>query len=818
MKFRKYIAVAFGVIAILLVSGWFLRNTIIQRISNPLLAEYDVTVTDVSLDALATNDASISYLEVEHVNGTIFAIEHLTLPLGASANGFKSYSAEKITIKLPSNEKTEVPDLAGLLDQLLALPSQLPGTEVSVAELHASPYPVLHDLRWRSTGNNQQLTALVESTRLTTKIARTDDYKHVLDISFVDASGATERQTVTVDIQQSDSAIGLKGTTTLDLPLWMPLLKAFGLNTLDIQSGSATLRFDTEFLYDTSGLPAAYAEFAPTTPIQLSYAIGPDAITSITVESAGHFEISASTPDFAWAFSQSRAQLLVSYDRWREIPVSLTNFSCQHLLTCQGDIAITMENAKLPFAEVERLEFAATQEVIAHDGNIEVHIGPDATIELIGISGPDTDLARFGALLTSGAILEIEDSGWHVTARSADVTIDGYSVTDDVTFSAPMFLDDVSLGEVDEQLTMKIGVYASSSQVYWSGQSVQLPGFKGGVARQGAEIDVFLETDGLYEEASVDASHNLDHETGRLAMTNAGVSFGRSDLANRVSPSPNGWNISAGTLAFDLQADWHKPDNDEWQVTGQSSVRMANLAGAWNGTAFTGLSTDLQTQFDTTTGIAVQPSIIEVALIEMGLPIEDLAANYTLHPSRLSVDVENLRMTTFGGVITADPFSFSTGGERNNLLIRANSIDLAEILSFKEFEAIEISGSIGAELPVTIEGNSVTIVGGTLSGEPPGGVIRYLPGIGGDETDASIIGLATRALSNFEYDTLNAEVDYSASGDLNLQMHLTGRNPDLEDSRPVVLNLGVENNIPQMLRSLKAARAVEEILERRLEQ
>jgi hypothetical protein len=46
---------------------------------------------------------------------------------------------------------------------------------------------------------------------------------------------------------------------------------------------------------------------------------------------------------------------------------------------------------------------------------------------------------------------------------------------------------------------------------------------------------------------------------------------------------------------------------------------------------------------------------------------------------------------------------------------------------------------------------------------------------------------------------------------------LTGRNPDLDENRPVVLNLGVENNVPQMLKSLQAARAVEEILEKRLE-
>ena len=175
-------------------------------------------------------------------------------------------------------------------------------------------------------------------------------------------------------------------------------------------------------------------------------------------------------------------------------------------------------------------------------------------------------------------------------------------------------------------------------------------------------------------------------------------------------------------------------------------------------------------------------------------------------------------MSAFGGVVTADPFSFHTASASNTLLLRASSIDLAEILSIKEFEAIEISGSIGAELPVTIEGKTVTIVGGTLTGEPPGGIIRYLPGLAADESDLSTIGLATRALSNFEYETLTSEVDYTADGDLNLQMHLTGRNPDLEDNRPVILNLGVENNIPQMLRSLQAARAVEEILERRLAQ
>ena len=86
MKIRKYSAVALGIVAILLVTVWFLRNSIIQRISNPLLEQYDVKVTDVSLDALATSNASIGYLEVEHVNGTVIEISDLKLSIGTSPN------------------------------------------------------------------------------------------------------------------------------------------------------------------------------------------------------------------------------------------------------------------------------------------------------------------------------------------------------------------------------------------------------------------------------------------------------------------------------------------------------------------------------------------------------------------------------------------------------------------------------------------------------------------------------------------------------------------------------------------------------------
>ncbi len=54
----------------------------------------------------------------------------------------------------------------------------------------------------------------------------------------------------------------------------------------------------------------------------------------------------------------------------------------------------------------------------------------------------------------------------------------------------------------------------------------------------------------------------------------------------------------------------------------------------------------------------------------------------------------------------------------------------------------------------------------------------------------------------------------SEDGDLFLGMRLEGVNPDLDPNQPVVLNLNLESNIPQMLRSMRATRSIEEIFQR----
>jgi hypothetical protein len=126
-----------------------------------------------------------------------------------------------------------------------------------------------------------------------------------------------------------------------------------------------------------------------------------------------------------------------------------------------------------------------------------------------------------------------------------------------------------------------------------------------------------------------------------------------------------------------------------------------------------------------------------------------------------------------------------------------------------------MTGAVSGELPVTMSGDNITIEGGRLQSEPPGGTIRYRSDAGG--LDAVVpdgrLGLVTRALRNFEFDDLTSDVDYTEAGDLKLQMRFTGTSPDVDPTQPIVLNLGVDNNVPQLLRSLQAIRSIEDILE-----
>jgi hypothetical protein len=821
LKAAKYLLVALLVAGVLASIAWMLRNAIIERISGPLLSAYNMAVTDVSLDALATGTATISYLELEHENGTVIAIDDLTLPIGTSTSGVKSFAAGKVMIIVPIESDADPLDLAQLIEQIFSLQAALLDTEVVVTELNVAPYPVIRDLRWTSTVERQELTANLGVVSLKTQIVGKDDDGIEAVFSLHQTSLKAPEQSITTHVRRSAEGISISGASALDLPvigsIATSIAASFGTSLAGIEfaDGAAIFEIDVEIPFDTSQATSAVAQLRPAAPFEFAYAVKPGVVSVVSVRSASPIKLEFNYPETRWAISEEQASISMSYEEWDDITASIADLNCTSGPSCFMKLNVSTDNVDLTFATAKRLKLAAMQDVTFGDDGIQVLVRPNAELALTDLSVSGTEIPTLNAVLMSAATLDLTEAGWKFTAGSLDASVESVSLTDDMTFSAPFLLRGLSVSTRNNATSVNTEIDSALPALAWAQRTVPLPRLRGELSLKDNDLLVALNTVGLHTDGKILADYNLASDIGRVSVTGASLSFDTRKLSSRVSPWNADWDVTAGIFSVDLQINWRQ-SNSGWQLDGHSSLRMANLAGAYTDTAFAGLSTNFEAGFETTRGITVSPAQIRIDLLEIGLPIEDITADYTLKPDALSVDVENLRMHAFGGVVTADPFTYELESERNTLLLRVESIDLTELLSLKEFESIQLTGRIAAELPVIIEGNKVSILDGKLTGETPGGVIRYQPDAVPDSTGTSAIGIVTDALSNFEYDSLTSTVGYSKDGDLVLQMQIKGRNPDLDSNRPVVLNLGVENNIPQMLKSLQAARAVEDILEKRV--
>lgn len=815
MKLTKYLVIAMGAVAVLATIAWFLRDNLIERLSNPVLKDYGLAIVDVSLDALATSDATIGYLELRHEKGTSVVIEDLTLPYAAASKKRKTYRAKRVSIITATRTDGAAFDIAELLAQALSLPANFANSIVSVDEFSLSPYPTIRNVRWEISDAAQQLQARVDTVDMSARLTQSDPASYEVVFSLLSAPG--NGNVLNARLQEVDAHYSLKGDGVLDLPAWQALARLVGIVPPEVEllSGTAAMTFDAEIPEDPLQTPTFSAELLPSSPLELTYRDSDGDIAAVHFQSDADIRVSATFPDVDWSLELARATTTVSYGDWKGVPVSLSEVTCETGPTCSMSTLVAVSDAGLPVGTVALAELSSAESVRFLDTGLRIDVQPGASLKIKDLASDAVALKQIQAGLVSGATLNLSDTGWSVTADSVDVKIDTLSTGEATTVSMPLFLENISAERNLDTLSLVGGVFASSSRATWQDTTLALPGVRGRVSQNGGDVVAELKTVGLHRDATIIARHSLASGAGNASVGEAAISFGKQHLSRWVSPWPRNLDIVAGTLSFDLSADWVQTGAG-FAFTAEADVSADNLAGYSGEYAFTGLSTDIRARHQQGVGVTAEPSRITVGLIDVGVPLEKISADYSVDMNTLVADVTNLSMSVFGGTITADPFSFRTGGDANTVVLNTETLDLAELLSLKGFEALQVTGSVNARLPVTIEDETVTIANGHLSGNAPGGVIRYRQDKPPGKADTSGLGFAKRVLSNFEYTTLASDVNLGKEGDLTLKLKLTGRNPDMEEKRPVVLNVDVENNIPQMLRSLRAARAVEDVLEKRL--
>jgi len=385
-------------------------------------------------------------------------------------------------------------------------------------------------------------------------------------------------------------------------------------------------------------------------------------------------------------------------------------------------------------------------------------------------------------------------------------------------------IGDVSLSAKSVQLTSEDGDWRATSDA--ATVSLQSPAITGrqfvapGIAAEfTASNDQLLATlrfstpEGGFA-GRAELRHDLSRDTGVMQFDDAALDFDILNLSEAVADWPYELEVSSGHWRIGAEINW-AVTSEGFAYTGSTVHSFDSLAGSYGDIGFVGLDSAVEVKLDWQAEPSMSRAAFDVALIDVGFPIRDFHGRFAADIASLAADVDSVSMTMLGGNVSIDPFRYEHTADTNELMLRTKGIQLPLMVGLADLEAVEISGSVSGDIPVTVKNGKIIINKGLLENDPPGGVIRY--GAGEEIVDeGSQLDIVSRTLRNFEYDVLTSEVDYTDSGDLKLQMRLTGTNPDVDPNQPVVLNLGIENNVPQMLRSLQATRSIEDVLEQRL--
>lgn len=145
---------------------------------------------------------------------------------------------------------------------------------------------------------------------------------------------------------------------------------------------------------------------------------------------------------------------------------------------------------------------------------------------------------------------------------------------------------------------------------------------------------------------------------------------------------------------------------------------------------------------------------------------------------------------------------------------KLRGIDLGSVAALLDEPALTLTGKLDGDLPLALEGGVPILRTGKVH-STGAGVIRYRPA-SVPEGESSELALTRKALSNLEFDSLQAALDYRSNGMLLIDAAIRGRNPDLDPKRPVHLNLTLETNLRTLMRSLSAGDRINAWLERHL--
>jgi len=467
-------------------------------------------------------------------------------------------------------------------------------------------------------------------------------------------------------------------------------------------------------------------------------------------------------------------------------------------------------------ASVTSVALAANGSINTTDAGMQLTLEPGFTLSLQSAGYPDLQLSDFmlsgsaPLVLRYGAAGEVQVESAALAGRVGALAMGEWSGASAFT------LRELQLAYTD---TLSGTMVVATEGLAVAGPYDWLPAFDLAATLTLADAELQFDTplllrtsgdSGLRVQGVLDLA--AGGGTAQLVLPQLDLAGEGNSLSARLGGWPWEADVVGGTLAAELDLAWQAGASGA--VTGTLNATFASVAGFYGSSFFRGLDLGFAAAVDTsaTLPLTTAPMQLRVAELDVGLPLRNIVADLQADQASQSLMLASLYGELLDGVISATDQRYRIGSVDNVMTIQFAGFRLERLLELTEYKGVEASGAVSGEVPLVFSAEGIEVAGGRLFAVQPGGTIRYLGAAGSGQGNAAL-DIMNRALSNYRFESLESSIDYSPDGELVLSMQLQGRNPDMDNGRQVNLNLNVSDNIPALLQSLQAGRAIEDFLE-----
>ncbi len=812
------------------------RTALATRLVNTALEASGVKISEVTALRVGLREVAVERLVLSSLMGSEKQVlEGLRLGFNLRASSLQGLQIRRANLQIAEPTRQDEPPAPLLLSVLLEQLSAIPLTSLDVEELNVTgaTTPLLQQpfkLAAALTGHSLDLEVKDDAASRLTLALKGDPGKPTnASLGVYSAQGKLLQ--ASADISHSPLRHQLQGSAQVDSELLAEFVAPQRPlpPPLAAIAGTLPVNFSVYFDDDLSALENLEAELALAQGshlrLQLETDSGNPAIelsalepAAVTVNyTAGELK-DISLRAVSLSFSASEVQ--------GEARGHINQLSCRYdkRLECNAGIQLRGEAAELvlaaePAIELSGLTINAEINLSLDGDNVKAQWPPGPLLQIDRLVQGETTVQGPGLRAVSEGRLDyrLDTGSASLRSQQLDLALPRAAAAD-LQLATLLHFSKVTV-DLGPGTPLTAGAHLSTDGINLKRADTWIPALA-------VEADIALAGNQLSAAADIasdqnvpllqfDLLHELDTNRGNGKINSKEIAFSprKKRLSDYFAHWPFGLDIYEGSLALAGKLNWQQ--GQEFILAGELDLTASSLAGIYEELGFLGFSGTLPLSLGPANRIATRRDAqLSIRQVDIGFPVNEISARFRLDSAEQSLHLKTFEARVFEGRVWSEDVTYLANRDYNRIDIGVDGVRLDRLLELTGYDAVEGSGVISGLLPLDAGTAGITMHRGMLAAKAPGGVFRYRTEIAPGTNTAML--QVMKALNNYHYSIFQAEADYLESGDLELNMMLRGHNPDMENSRPIQLNLNVTDNIPMLLKSLQSGRVIADKVAKKL--